>query len=49
MLVLGKNWIEAGQVSFGIYLMALHGGALAIGLIWLAKRHNNWNLRLPRA
>jgi lipopolysaccharide export system permease protein len=48
MLVLGKNWIEAGQVSFGVYLMALHGGALAIGLTWLAKRHNNWNLRLPR-
>lgn len=49
MLILGKNWIETEQVSFAVYLMALHGGTLAIGLIWVAKRHNNWNLRRPRA
>jgi lipopolysaccharide export system permease protein len=48
MLVLGKNWIETEQVSFVVYLMALHGGALAIGLVWLAKRHNNWTLRMPQ-
>lgn len=48
LLVLGKNWIEAGQVSFAAYLVALHGGALAIGLVWLAKRHNNWSLRMAR-
>ena len=48
LLILGKSWIESGQISFGVYLVALHGGALALGLAWLAKRHNNWVLRLPR-
>jgi lipopolysaccharide export system permease protein len=42
LLVLGKSWIEAGQVHFGLFLLYLHGGALALGLLWLAKRHNNW-------
>jgi lipopolysaccharide export system permease protein len=48
LLVLGKSWIEAGQVNFGVFLLALHGGALTLGLLWLAKRHNNWALRLSR-
>lgn len=48
LLVLGKSWIENGQVHFGVYLLALHGGALTLGLLWLAKRHNNWALRSPR-
>ena len=48
LLVLGKSWIETGQVQFGVYLVALHGGALALSLLWLAKRHNNWTLRRPR-
>jgi lipopolysaccharide export system permease protein len=47
LLILGKSWIESGQVQFGVYLLSLHGGALAIGLLWLAKRHNNWGWR-PR-
>ena len=46
LLVLGKSWIETNQVHFGVYLILLHGGALAIALLWLAKRHNNWALRL---
>jgi lipopolysaccharide export system permease protein len=45
LLVLGKSWVETGQVQFGAYLVALHGGALALALLWLAKRHNNWVLR----
>ena len=48
LLVLGKSWIESGQIHFGVFLLALHGGALALGLLWLAKRHNNWALRLLR-
>ena len=47
LLVLGKSWIETGQVQFVVYMVALHGGALALALLWLAKRHNNWALRLP--
>jgi lipopolysaccharide export system permease protein len=41
-LVLGKSWVESGQVQFGPYLLVLHGGALALSLLWLTKRNNNW-------
>ncbi len=47
LLILGKSWIETGQVHFGVYLLALHGGALALAVLWLAKRHNNWVFQLP--
>ncbi|MGI9133716.1 MAG: LPS export ABC transporter permease LptF [Rhodoferax sp.] len=48
LLVLGKSWIEHGQVHFGVYLAALHGGALLLGLLILAQRHNNWRWRWRR-
>ena len=49
-LVLGKSWVESGQVQFAPFLLVLHGGALVMGLLWLTKRHNNWVLRWrPRA
>lgn len=48
-LVLGKSWIESGRVAFAPFLLTLHGGALCLGLLWLAKRNSNWTLRLgPR-
>jgi lipopolysaccharide export system permease protein len=43
MLVLGKSWIETGQVPMLTYLVALHGGTLGIALLWLAKRHHSWS------
>jgi lipopolysaccharide export system permease protein len=49
MLVLGKSWIEGGQIGLGVFLIALHGGAFALAALWLAKRHNNWTLRGPRS
>ena len=45
---LGQSWIFVGLISFGDLLLALHGGVLLLGLAWLAKRHNNWSLRLKR-
>ena len=45
MLILGKSWIETGQVQAVAYLLTLHGGALALAVLWLAKRNNNWVLR----
>jgi len=48
LLVLGKSWIEGGQVGLGVFLVALHGGAFVLAVLWLAKRHNNWTLRGPR-
>lgn len=44
-LVLGKSWVESGQVHFAPFLLVLHGGTLALGLLWLLKRHNNWSPR----
>ncbi|MEO7391309.1 MAG: LPS export ABC transporter permease LptF [Ramlibacter sp.] len=44
LLNLGQTWIGTGQVRFGAFLAALHGGVLAAALIWLAKQHNNWTL-----
>jgi lipopolysaccharide export system permease protein len=48
LLVLGKSWIEGGQISLVAFLIVLHGGAFALAALWLAKRHNNWTLRGPR-
>lgn len=39
---LGQSWIFVGLVSFENLLWWLHGGVLALGLTWLAKRHMNW-------
>jgi lipopolysaccharide export system permease protein len=45
LLVLGKSWIQTGQIHFAVFLLALHGGACLLGMLLLAKRHNNWKLR----
>jgi lipopolysaccharide export system permease protein len=45
LLNLGQSWVSSGQVGFGAFLLALHGGVLLAGLLWLAKQHNNWTLR----
>lgn len=49
LLILGKSWVETGQVHVGVFLVLLHGGALALALLWLAKRHNNWAFQMPGA
>jgi lipopolysaccharide export system permease protein len=45
LLNLAQNWISTGQLSFGALMLALHGSALVMALLWLAKGHNNWNWR----
>jgi lipopolysaccharide export system permease protein len=45
LLNLGQNWIGGARVSLTGFVAALHGGALLIGLLWLAKQHNSWTLR----
>jgi len=44
LLVLGKNWVETEKTSLIAYLLILHGGALSLGSLWLAIRHNQWTL-----
>ncbi len=48
LLNLGQNWIAGGRVGFTGFMLTLHGGALLVGLLWLAKQHNSWSLRLRR-
>ena len=48
LLNLGQNWIGGGRTSFAGFMLALHGGALLAGVLWLAKQHNGWSLRLRR-
>jgi lipopolysaccharide export system permease protein len=46
LLNLGQNWIASGKIGFVAFNVLLHGGALAASLLWLAKRHHNWDWRL---
>jgi lipopolysaccharide export system permease protein len=45
LLNLGQSWIFVGLISFGNFLLLLHGGVLLLALAWLLKRHTNWTLR----
>ncbi len=45
LITVGRSWISSDQVGFAVLLLALHGGVLAAGLAWLAKRDSNWTLR----
>jgi len=47
LLVLGKNWVDNGTMSIIQMLLQLHGGVFLISVLWLAKRHHHWALRLP--
>ncbi len=44
LLNLGQSWISSGKTQFGGFLLALHGGFMLVGVLWLAKQHNNWAL-----
>jgi lipopolysaccharide export system permease protein len=44
LLNMGHSWITSGRASFAGFLLGLHGTALAFGLFWLAKQHNNWSV-----
>lgn len=46
LLNLGQNWVGSGRYSMGGFMLALHGGTVALALLWLAKRHFNWTWRL---
>lgn len=50
LLNLGQAWISNNKVGFLSFMVLLHGGVLALALLWLAARHHNWSWRtlLPR-
>ena len=45
LINLGQNWISNGQVAWLPHLIALHGGAFAVALLWLNARHRQWHWR----
>jgi lipopolysaccharide export system permease protein len=42
LLNLGQSWISTGRVGMLGFMMGLHGGVLALAMLWLGKQHNNW-------
>ena len=38
----GRTGSARANTAMGGFMLALHGGALVFGLLWLAKRHFNW-------
>jgi lipopolysaccharide export system permease protein len=42
---IGQSWVSTGRASFAAFTLALHGSVLLVAIFWLAKQHNNWNLR----
>jgi lipopolysaccharide export system permease protein len=48
LLNLGQSWVSTGRAGFAAYVVGLHGGALALALLWLGKQHNNWTWRTPQ-
>jgi lipopolysaccharide export system permease protein len=44
LINLSQSWIATGNYSFPGLLLVLHGGAFVLGVLWLAKRHNNWSV-----
>jgi len=41
---LGQSWIASGTVSFGGWMLLLHGSVLTAAMFWLTIKHNNWLL-----
>lgn len=44
-LSLGQTWIAASAIGFLSFMALLHGGALVLGLVLVAKRHHRFSLQ----
>jgi lipopolysaccharide export system permease protein len=45
LLTVGQNWISTGRIGALPYMLMLHGGVLALALLWLSLRQMNWSWR----
>lgn len=45
LLTLGQNWIANGALTFGAFMLGLHGGVFVLALAWLLARHNHLSVR----
>ena len=50
LMSVGQAWVGVGKVGLLPFMLTLHGGTLALGLLLVTARHNHWSLRalLPR-
>lgn len=50
LIGLGQTWVASGRIGLGSLLLLMHGSVFIGGLLWLAKRNENWSLAdlLPR-
>ncbi len=46
LMTVGQAWVGAGRVGMLPFLLVLHGGTLALGLLLVTARHNHWSLRM---
>jgi lipopolysaccharide export system permease protein len=51
LLNVGFSRISTGRTDFASWMLSLHGGVLALTLLWMAARHHQWSWRnlLPRS
>ncbi len=45
LIGMGQSWVAGGQLSFASVMLVLHGGVLGLGILWLTKRHLNWQFK----
>jgi lipopolysaccharide export system permease protein len=45
LMTVGQSWVGAGRLGLASFMLALHGGTLALGLLLLVARHNHWSIR----
>ncbi|HEX5806060.1 MAG TPA: LPS export ABC transporter permease LptF [Macromonas sp.] len=44
LLNIGQSWVGSGKVQLLPFMAVLHGGVMALSLLWLLKRHYNFRL-----
>lgn len=45
LMTLGQSWVGSGRLGLGGFMVVLHGGVMALALLVLALRHNQWSVR----
>jgi len=43
LMAVGQSWVAAGRWPLASFMLALHGGMLALGLLLLTIRHHQWS------
>jgi lipopolysaccharide export system permease protein len=44
LLNIGQSWVSSGKVQLLPFMVILHGGVMALSVLWLFKRHHNFRL-----